>query len=203
MDDAEFSLAGIDFDLLLRQLTATASTWFAQQRCFNSGDMLSATGQSAIDLTYDAVAKFLGGGIAFHPKSIETTQKELFLLLRRVMRNDFLDLVKDGRAYKRTAIYGLSSQEKDPSEDHAMLILDNVSSDEPDFQEIDKAFAERQILVFIGQDKELVDYVRAVLYGNCIKREDIADFLNITPQETTNRQRRLRNKLVGWRNDLP
>ena len=193
-------LERIDLNALLQQLVACASKWFLDELCFDPDDILPSTAKSATELAYDAVARFLEGGISHNGGENGLTQRELYLLLKTVMRHDFLDLVKPGRAYKRTDIYDTIAPPRDDLNAPATPSLDGIATFErSDFEDLDIEIAERKILGLIGEDKELHDYIRAVLRAGCIKREDIAAHLNVTPQEITNRQRRLRDRLAGWR----
>lgn len=94
----------IQWSRLLKRLTACAAKWFLQEGCIGEESVLPATGKSAKELAFDTVSEFINGRIEWRPKSSESADVELYLLLRKVMRHDFLDLVKSGRAYRRTDV---------------------------------------------------------------------------------------------------
>lgn len=197
-----FPLELIDLNLLVKQLVACASKWFLEENCFNPDDMLRATGKSATELAYDTVGRFIEGEIHVDRDPEQIGHADVFRVLRRAMRNDFLDLVKPGRAYKRTDIYEVvrtwgEAVDADPNQ---LPSLDEIaSSEEPDFEAWDLNSVEQRVFEAIGDDPPLREYVRAVLREGRLKREDIAEHLGITPQEATNRRRRLRDRLGEWR----
>ena len=200
--ETEFS--NIQWDRLLKRLTACAAKWFLQEDCFGAEAVLPATGQSARDLAFDTVTAFIRGKINWKPKSTESADRELYVLLKEVMHNDFLDLVKEGRAYKRTAVLDISNEGEDGSDEHnhtptlASLAVDA----ETEFYSLNAAIVARRIMPLIDGDRHLVDYVNAILVGGCHKREDIAAYLKINPEEVTNRQRRIRTKLAAWKRSV-
>src|SRR5688572_20836325 len=102
VDDPRF--ANINWDSLLRRLTACAAKWFLQENCLDEEAVLPATGKSAKELAFEVLTEFIKGNIELVQQSDVMSEGELFSLLRRVMRHDFLDLVKKGRAYKRTTV---------------------------------------------------------------------------------------------------
>lgn len=193
--------SSINWSLLLRQLTACAATWFLEEDCRNDEDILPATGKSAKDLVFDAVSEFSEGKIEWKPKSLKTAHGELYWLLRRVIRNDFLDLIKNGRAYKRTKVLDTHrSIGEEANEFSHTLTLDELPDDESKIENtIDAAILSRCVLPLVAGEKELEDYINAVLQAGCFKREDIAAYLNVSPQEVTNRQRTLRVRLASWK----
>src|SRR5260370_29837806 len=107
-------LSCINWALLIKRLVVAATGWFADEKCFGEEAVLPATGKSAKELVFDAISEFIRGNIGWRPKSAATANDELFFLLKRVARNDFLDLIKAGRAYRRTDVL-----DAHPSEDGA------------------------------------------------------------------------------------
>jgi hypothetical protein len=73
---------------------------------------------------------------------------------------------------------------------------------ETELYSLNAAIVARRIMPLIDGDRHLVDYANAVLVGGCLKREDIAAYLKISPQEVTNRQRRIRTKLASWKRSV-
>lgn len=197
-----FSL--INWNWLLQQLTAAAAMWFAEEKCFGEEDVLPATGKSAVDLARDTITKFIKGEIRWEPRSENTINKEVFALLRHVAKNDFLDLIKEGRAYKRTDVLEMHKDENtmghNKNQTAAIEDLPDQVSDR--FYNLEAAIIERRISPLLKNDKELEEYVNVLLSNELLKREDIAVLLNISPQEVTNRQRRLRLKLASWKQSV-
>lgn len=198
----DFSL--INWDSLIQQLTATAARWFAEEKCFGEEAVLPATGKSAVDLVRDAITTFIKGEIDWEPTSVETMNKELLALLRHVVRNDFLDLVKDRRAYKRTDVLDIYKDENatGDNKNRALTIEDLPAPISDGFHSLEAAIIKRRIFPLLENDRDLEEYVDAVLRKGASKREDIATLLNISPQEVTNRQRRIRLKLMSWKQDV-
>lgn len=194
----------IEWGLLLKRLTACAAKWFLQEGCLGAEAVLPATGKSAKELAFDTVTEFIKGRVEWQPKSEESANLELYWLLRKVMRHDFLDLVKEGREYKRTEVLDPSSDEEGAwGEYNNKPALENLPDDSGEgFYSLNAALVARRVLPLVQDDQELVDYVNAVLRGGCLKREDIAAYLQTSPQEVTNRQRRLRVKLASWKRSM-
>lgn len=193
-------LAKIDLDLLVERLTACAALWFMQRGCTHPDDILPATGKSAIEMAYDTVAQLIEGTIPFEPRSTDNINGEVFALLKTAMKRDFFDLVKKGRAHDRTDVGDeTADSEKKIGKSRKARMLDHHSdASDSHFEELNKALVLRRVMPCLDGDKKLKDYVVAVVEHGCIKREDIAAFLNIPPQEATNRQRTLRTKLAAW-----
>ena len=120
------------------------------------------------------------------------------------MRNDFLDLVKEGREYKRTKVLEPSEGGEGAwGEYTSKLTLANLPGDtEEGFYSLNAAIVARRVLPLVKGDSELEDYVNSVLRGGCTKREDIAAYLGITVQEVTSRRKKLRIKLASWKRSL-
>jgi hypothetical protein len=194
----------IQWGLLLKRLTSCAAKWFLQEGCSGDESVLPATGKSAKDLAFDAVTEFIKGGIAWTPNSDRDADFDLYLVLRKVMRHDFLDLVKEGRPYKRTDVIDPSSSENEASGErvNARVLKDLSSDTDNQFYSLNAALVARRIQPLVQGDQQLVDYVRAVLESGCLKREDIASFLKISAQDVTNLQRRLRKRLASWKQSV-
>lgn len=201
MEPFETDFTDTQWDRLLKRLTACAAKWFLEEDCLGAESVLPATGKSAKELAFDTVAAFVKGEIKWQPKSEKSS---LYLLLKKVMRNDFLDLVKERRAYKMTEVLDPSNDGDQSSDERKDVItLASLPGDsEKEFYHLNVAIVARRILPLVGDDQHLVDYVNAVLVGGCLKREDIAFYLQVNAEEVTNRQRRLRTKLASWKRSV-
>jgi hypothetical protein len=138
------------------------------------------SGVSPKDLAMEAVLEVLE---KYQQAGNPKTEKELFSIAATVMWHDFLDLVESS-PYKTS------------------LRIDDIVNSRTDHEELarqdgnlklveDKQAAERFYRLADG-DQELIDFIDAVVELKVYKREDIAELLGVTPQEVTNRARRLR-----------
>jgi len=142
--------------------------------------------------------------VEWQPTSEESADIELYRLLRKVMRNDFLDLMKEGREYKRTDVLEPSEGgESSWGEYSSKLTLADLPGDtEESFYSLNAAIVARRVLPLVKGDSELEEYVNAVLRGGCTKREDISAYLGITTQEVNSRRKKLRSKLASWKRSM-
>lgn len=200
----ETDFSDVQWASLLKRLTTCAAKWFLEENCLEAESVLPATGQSAKDLAFDTVAAFVRGEIVWEAKSTESVELGLYLLLKKVMRNDFLDLVKERRAYKMTDVLDPSNDGDQSSDEFKdLMTLASLPGDaEEEHYRLNAAIVARRILPLVDDDQHLVDYVNAVLVRGCLKREDIAACLQVNPEEITNRQRRLRTKLASWKRSV-
>ena len=142
---------------------------------------------AAVDLAYDTVLKLLAEDVRWVPPS---PGADPFPFIRVVMRHDFLDLVKQGREYKRTTVIdaGVNGDEfEEPAQQKAVIFAG------------DTAALVKKLHALLGDDVELKEYVTVWLVHGLEKRADIAYSLGVSEQEVTNRYRRLLYKLRPWR----
>lgn len=200
-DSTDFSC--LNWTLLIKRLLVVATRWFADEKCFGDEAMLPATGKSAEDLVFDAVSEFIKGNIEWRPKSVATANDELFFLLRRVVRNDFLDLIKMGRAYKRTDVVDpYPSGGADDGQPQPATIDEMPGPLGEEFDRLEEALIARRIAPLLEGNPDLRSFVGAVLRDGCIKREDIAASLGVPPDEVSKLQRRLRIELASWKRGI-
>ena len=197
MDDPRFSR--INWSRLLQRLTSCAAKWFLEEGICGRDDMLPATGKSPKDLVFDTVTDFIDGKIKFRAKSAESYEKDLFHLLRTAMRHDFLDLIKSGDYDRTDVIDAVRGDDGEPF-GYVSPVLEELhdSAGCDGFYSLESAVIARRVLPIINDDPELKEFVEAVLCLGCWKREDVASALDITPQEVTNRKRRLDVRLASW-----
>ena len=191
MDDSRF--ANVDFDRLLSRLFAAAQGLFARQGLKGDASILSGTGKSAEDLVLDTVQEFIRGEkVEWRPKCPD---EDPYPLLLTVMRRDFLDLVKKGRAHKRTKVVdSLEEEENIGSMEREVVDIEEIFS----LAEGDAATKER-IYSLVAGHKELVEYVEAILeLGLTKKPKELAEFLGITSDQLRLLQRKVRTRLAGW-----
>src|SRR5438067_6656061 len=161
MDPFETDFSNIQWDRLLKRLMACAAKWFLQEDCLGAESVLPATGKSAKDLAFDAVTAFIKGSIEWRPKSTESAELDLYHLLKKVMRNDFLDLVKERRAYKMTDVLDPSNDSEQASDEsnNRMTLASLPVGAEKELYSLNAAIVARRILPLIDGDGHLVDYV--------------------------------------------
>lgn len=195
--DTNDPFSNIDWGPLLQRLVAFARNLFEKEGCHDATAVLPATGQSAEDLVYDAVLDFIVRHPTWQPSDPSQAPKELYLRIRMAAKNDFLDLVRDGRAYKRTEIVGVRAAAHgdgpmgggdgaDGADDPTAAIIEGLDG----AQVAAKAFD------LVRGDPPLVDYLDAVLVQGYTKRTDIAEYLGVPPDEVTRRRGRLKTRLA-------
>jgi hypothetical protein len=181
---------------LLERLTFWAAKWFLEESLLGHDNVLPATGISPRDFAFDTVINFIEGGMTFRPKSPETYEKDLLNFLKKVMRNDFLDLIKS-HEYDRTDVIDAV---KAVGDDQPGLVLEDLPdpSSEDGFYSLEAAALYRKVFPLVKNDPELKEFVEAVLCFGCWKRDDIAKLLDVSLQEVTYRKNRLRLRLASW-----
>lgn len=179
----------VDWHVLLSKLTACGLRWFRLENCHDADAVLPGTGISAVDLVYDAIVHVLNSEVG---SRLVATDGNPYPYILTVMRHDFLDLVKQGREYRRTVI-------ADESEGcHAENLFEDAL-DRPDAYALsDAASLVRKLHLILGSDIELKEYVTAWLMDGLDKRADIAYHLGVSEQEITTRKRRLIYKLKPY-----
>lgn len=170
-----------NWESLLVRLTAVAIGWFGNEHCRDQEAVLPGTGMSAVELAHEATVVFIKKQDQYRVKSDE----DRFRIIKTIMRHDFLDLVKDGRAYKRTVILD-STQENDPSP------LENLPDPNDGFVSAEAASVARSLYPLTNGEQELKDLIDAVAILGLYKKKDIADFLGKSSTEVTNMQKKLK-----------
>jgi hypothetical protein len=158
--------------------------------------MLPATGKSPRGLAFDVVTQFIEGDMKFRPRSPETYERDLFVYLKTALHNDFLDLIKS-HEYQTTQVVDVS---KSGSGEETQFVLEDAAdcSTEHEFHSLAIATLARRLLPLVESEPDLKEVLEAILYLGLTKREDIADALDITPQDVTYRKNRLRVRLASW-----
>lgn len=177
----------INWDSLFERLTACALRWFRDEFCRDEEAVLPGTAGSAVELAHNAALEFFKGEkVKWRPK---TPDEDPFPLIVRVMRNDFLDLIKRSE-YRRTVIMDAEAAgEAEPA-------LERLGDTSNGFHSAEAASLARALYPMVKGDQELKDYIDVVCILGLRKREEIADFLGIEPRRVTDLQRRLEDKRV-------
>lgn len=176
-------LPPINWGSLLKRLTAIAADWFQSERCFGTGEeaILRGTGNSAKDLAQEAAKEFCLNASKYRPKN----EEECFALCFRIMRRDFLDLVKRYEYRKTDDIEKLNNGDGE-------LKFPSVPSNNGDYVNADAALVAHELYVAADGKQELIDLIDAVTIFGCQDKNEIAELLGISPTEVKNRRRRLK-----------
>jgi DNA-directed RNA polymerase specialized sigma24 family protein len=163
----------IDWQRVFNRLTLSALGWMLQKNVNRSDPMIKgrAPGDLAQDALYVVLEQFkdLGEG---------SDEEAVTKLAYRIMKRDFIDLLRSSD-YKN----------RDDFEEVSEKVMGD--SGQEVHQSIEDENAAKKYYERAGDDKELIEFLDAVLALKVYKREDVAELLGISPQEVTNRQRRL------------
>lgn len=192
MNDSRF--ANVDFDSLLSRLYAVAQGLFARQGLRGDASILPATGTSTEDLAIEVVtALILGEKVEWRSKRPD---EDPFPLLVTVLKRDFLDLVREGRAHKRTVVVGSLQEEE------YLGRIEHPDGAAEIHMTAEDAVTKEKVYALVKGEKELEEYVEVVLELGLTKAKEIAEFLGISSDQVRNRQRRLRTRLARWHRSL-
>lgn len=163
---------------------ACAVTWFKDRGCSGVDSMLPNTGMSPRDLVSDTIMKLVVDG-----KWREVSdRRNLYLYARKLMWNDFLDLVKSSE-YKKTVITdSIDAEQGEP-------LLTNLSGADEVIEAGDVAALEKSLQPLLGRDRMVKAYLSLLLRKPAAKREDIAYLLGLTDRQVTDTRRRLFYKI--------
>lgn len=175
---------------LIGRLTKRAFRWFRAEGCLHPEAVLPGTGTSAVDLVYDTLTKVFREEARF----ISSAQgADPFPFIATVMRHDFLDLVKQGREYKRTRMADDQEDERTQRE------LARMPAQADGIDEARNSVLFSQVCSIIGADDKLRRLLEALLIRGLVKRAELAYDLEVDEQEVTNMNRRLAYKLKPFR----
>lgn len=174
----------IDWLYLYDRLLICASRLFKDKGCTNVDSMLPGTGMSARDLAASTIANLITSG---RWRQV-SPGGDLFPLAFRMMRNDFLDLIKK-EEYKRTVI----TDSIDGC--HHRQDLENLPGSSDGLESAKAAVLVNSLERLLGHDKMLKAYLEAWLVKGLESRADIAFALGISEQEVTNVRRKLTYKI--------
>lgn len=172
----------VNWESLLKRLTAVAFGWFGDRGCGNDESVLPGTGMSAKELAYSATLEFLKKESEYRPKSDD----ERFRLILTIMKRDFIDLVKKGREFQRTVILDATKDGDGRSE------FENLPAPDDGFASAEAALVAYTLYPLTDGEQELIDLIDAVTRCGCRKKEEIADLLSTSPEEVTRRQKKLK-----------
>lgn len=179
---------GLVWEEVINRLMAEAVRLFASARLVGVDRVMSGLGVSPEDLVYQTIDALL------EDKTVRYRKKngELLPFLKRVMRNDFLDMVRRP-VYKRTDIVD-PAEEATRKADGDVSTLESLGARAADPQP--DVFWRNRIRHLVAEDPELVEYVDAILEFEMTKPIDIADLLTTTVEDIYNRRRRLAARIA-------
>ena len=196
MDANDPRFSDINWEPLLEGLVEYAKGLFRQEKCDGEESILPGTGKSAKELVFDAATEFIVKQLEWRSSSPENATKELFYLLRKVINHDFLDLVRDGRAYKRTEILGALNTDRDGNSASMDEAADEDEWLEGLIDEMSDEEVERRAYAAVEGHPELREYLDAVLREGYTKRKKVASHLGIDLREAESRRGKLKTRLT-------
>jgi DNA-directed RNA polymerase specialized sigma24 family protein len=179
---------GVVWEEVIDRLMAEAIRLFASARLLGADRVMSGLGVSPEDLVYQTVNAVLEDKTVRYRKD----DGELLPFLKRVMRNDFLDMVRRP-VYKRTDIVDPVEEVKRKAEGNVST-LESLGASAVDPQP--DVFWRDRVRQLVADDPELVEYVDAILEFELTKPAEIADLLSTTVEDIYNRRRRLATRIA-------
>jgi DNA-directed RNA polymerase specialized sigma24 family protein len=179
---------GVVWDEVIDRLMAEAVRLFASARFVGADRVMSGLGVSPEDLVYQTINALLEDKTVRYRKE----DGELLPFLKRVMRNDFIDMVRRP-VYKRTDIVDPVDEAKRKPED-AVRTLESLGASGSDPQP--DVFWRDRVRLLVADDPKLVEYVDAILELELTKPAEIADLLSTTVEDIYNRRRRLATRIA-------
>lgn len=170
----------VNWESLLKRLTAVAFGWFGNRGCSDDESVLPGTGMSAKELVYSATLEFIKKEGEYRPKSDE----DRFRLILTIMKRDFIDIVRRLGKHKTITL--------DAVRDDGRNEFENLPDPNDGFASAEAASVARSLYPLTQGEQELKDVIDAVAVFGCRKREDIADLLSTSPEEITKRQKKLK-----------
>lgn len=174
------ALPEINWNSLQRRLLAVAIVLFRKEECFGEESVLDGLGLSPPDLVCQAQLEFFRKQNEYRLK----TEEDCFRLIVTIMKNDFIDAVKN-HSHQKTVISDDATKESNQT-------LEEIPASNDGFSEIEAEILAQSFYAYAEDDQELRDVIDAaamlaVEKKDGIKRDDIAHLLEITPAEVTRR----------------
>jgi hypothetical protein len=168
----------IDWKSLFNKLTAIAASWMVD-RSVDKEDLM-INGVSPKDFAQNATLVVLE---EYHRHGRIKSEDDVYKIAYKVMWHDFLDLIGSAEYKRNERILEFDDDQSDK---------DNLGADDKSFSKVDDENSVKYYYSLANGDKDLIEFIEAVLYFDTYKREGVAELLGITPQEVTNRARKLR-----------
>ena len=187
-DAGSHRFGGVVWEEVIDRLMVEAVRLFASARLVGADRVLSGLGVSPEDLVFQTINALLEDKTVRYRKD----DGKLLPFLKRVMRNDFLDMVRRP-VYKRTDIADPAEEAKRKAEGN-VTTLESLGASATDPQP--DVFWRDRVRRLVADDPELVEYVDAILEFELTKPAEIADLLSTTVEDIYNRRRRLATRIA-------
>jgi DNA-directed RNA polymerase specialized sigma24 family protein len=194
---AETSFADVNFGEVLERLTLHAQNLSTALLCVGLVEKVLPGGDSAADLAYATVFKFIDPldlSVRWSDGRGQPTTSGVLAYLRQVLERDFLDLKKSSRF--RTTIYEESTGDEDGG---TGVTLDQLAGT---FETPEGTAIRRQqvewILKHFDTEPELKEIAKLQFSPegyNAFSNQDLAKLLDTTVREIENRKKRIKLKL--------
>jgi len=181
----------VDWEPLLKRLTSAAYGLFKQ---YGLSDVLRGGGISADDLAVDALIEFFEGKtVKWSPQQ---PNEDPFPLIWIVMRNNLIDRIRKPGHQKTVLIEDVRKQDG-TNQLESVTLFDSGLPNLLKRPGVGFTDAEARILAetfypYAEGDQALIDVIVAVVYFQCRKRREIAECLDITPEDVTDRWEKLK-----------
>src|ERR1041385_3652195 len=196
MEENDPRFSHVDLGSLLEDLYNFAKGLFRQKKCSAEDAILPGTGKSPEDLVNNALTVFIIKKPNWRPSSPETAQAQMFFLVRKMVKNKFIDLVRSP-AYKG-AIKGQAGEDSaladdfPDGDDESGVLLEELNDEEI----IRRAYAA------VEGEPDLEEYLDAVLRDGYTKRSKVAAHLEIDLRDATRRRDKLKTRLLPLKRAL-
>jgi DNA-directed RNA polymerase specialized sigma24 family protein len=184
----------IDWGSLLVRLTPVAKKLFKQAGCDPDQDF-PGTAVSVGVLVNGAAIEFFQWCEKGRWKR-KAADEDPFPPAFAILRNNFLDLVRSA-GHKRANLVvptvnadGVSLVDDLPAADERLTKL--LTKPTAGFADVEARILAEAFYPYAEGQQELIDVIDAVVYCQCRKRREIAELLDITVQEVTDRWEKLR-----------
>ncbi len=154
---------------------------------------MKGTGKSPADLAMDTILKLTGGELNYH-----RAKGPLAPYLAKVMERDFIDLLRR-KSYATTEVLPRTTEMPEGEETEGGRVsvgLEDLPGTSNPLNDVLEARFKKQMLNLVRGEKDLEDYVVAVLEMNITKPHEIAELLQTSTSDIQNRKKRLRRRLA-------
>ena len=187
--EADERYKDIDCVALCKRLTIYAEYLFSTSEIAGLGRVIQGAGVSPEDLAMGVMAEEIERA-RYHPK-----KGTLLGYLKVALANDFKDALRRS-SFRTTIAVDPSITNEEPERSLRQVVADIGDKGSSAERIAFRAAA----LKLVERDEQLQEYIIAVLDIGAKKRQDVADLWRISPEEVTNRRKRLIT-LVGRARD--
>lgn len=177
----------IDWESFFKRLTAIVAGWMKDRSPYSDEIMLDAVCPK--DLAQIAAMEVFS---KYHLTGPARTEKELFNIACRAMWHDFLEIVRRKRFKISQRLENIGPGSSDEA---ALARNDRIQEDLEQDAENRRSIDWWRSLA--NGERDMLDFIDAVVELGQYKRSTIADLLGIDVQKVTNLQRNLRNRYTA------